>query len=65
MGRSFHHWEAREQILSEWGGRSTTGERGSRSYRNGEVVPLLGNEGADLIGMGRSFHHWEAREQIL
>ena len=26
MGRSFHHWGAREQFLWGWGGRSTTGE---------------------------------------
>ena len=65
MGRSFHHWGAREQLLWGWGGRSTTGERGSSSYGDGEVVPPLGSEGAVLMGMGRSFHHWGAREQFL
>ena len=64
MGRSFHHWGAREQFLWGWGGRSTTGERGSSSYGDGEVVPPLGSEGAVLMGMGRSFHHWGAREQF-
>ena len=65
MGRSFHHWGAREQFLWGWGGRSTTGERGSSSYGDGEVVPPLGSEGAVLMGMGRSFHRWGAREQFL
>ena len=65
MGRSFHHWGAREQFLWGWGGRSTTGERGSSSYGDGEVVPPLGSEGAVLMGMGRSFLHWGAREQFL
>ena len=65
MGRSFHHWGAREQFLWGWGGRSTTGERGSSSYGDGEVVPPLGREGAVLMGMGRSFYHWGAREQFL
>ena len=64
MGRSFHHWGAREQFLWGWGGRSTTGERGSSSHGDGEVVPPLGSEGAVLMGIGRSFHHWGAREQF-
>ena len=65
MGRSFHHWGAREQFLWGWGDRSTTGERGSSSYGHGEVVPPLGSEGAVLMGMGRPFHHWGVREQFL
>ena len=65
MGRSFHHWGAREQFLWGWGGCSTTGERGSSSYGDGEVVPPLGSEGTVLMGMGRSFHHEGVREQFL
>ena len=52
MGRSF--WgplgRAREQFLWGWGDRSTTGERGSSSYGDGEIVPPLGSEGAVLMG---------------
>ena len=58
MGRSFHNWEVREQFLWGWGGSFTTGERGSSSYGDAEVVPPLGSEGAVIMGMGRSFHHW-------
>ena len=68
MGRSFHHWGAREQFLWGWGGWgdfSTTGERGSSSYGDREIVPPLGSEEAVLMEMGRSFHHWRVREQVL
>ena len=36
-----------------WGGRSTTGERGSSSYGDGEVVPPLGSEGGEAPQSGQ------------
>ena len=54
MGRPFHHWGVREQFLWGWGGRSTTGERGSSSYGDVGGRSTTGERGSSSYGDGEA-----------